>query len=73
MLYKVKGKSVEKVNQTRFKEEEKLEQDLEDWIENDPSILGENLLIIGRQVQIPEVNDRIDLLRITPESILIAW
>ena len=41
---------------------EYLEQDLEDWIENDSSILGENLLIIGRQAQIPEVNDRIDLL-----------
>lgn len=39
-----------------------MEVDLEDWIENDPSILGENLLIIGRQVQIPEVKDRIDLL-----------
>jgi len=62
MLYKVKGKSVEKIKQTKFKQEEKMEQDLEDWIEHDPSILGEKLLILGRQVQIPEVNDRIDLL-----------
>ena len=58
MLYKVKGKEVEKVNQTKFKQEEKLEQDLEDWIEHDPSILGERLLIFGRQVQIPEVNEK---------------
>ncbi len=62
MLYKVRGKAIEKVNQTKFKEEEKLERDLEDWIENNPSIIGERLLIFGRQVQIPEVNDRIDLL-----------
>lgn len=62
MLYKVKGKEVEKVNQTKFKQEEKLEQDLEDWIEHESSILDERLLIFGRQVQIPEVNDRIDLL-----------
>lgn len=62
MLYKVKGREVEKVNQTGFKQEEKLERDLEGWIENEASILGERLLIFGRQVQIPEVNDRIDLL-----------
>jgi len=62
MLYKIKGKQTEKVNQTKFKQEEKLEKDWEDWIENNPSILGERLLIIGRQVQIPEVYDRIDLL-----------
>ena len=41
---------------------EYLEQDLEVGQKNDSSILGENLLIIGRQAQIPEVNDRIDLL-----------
>ena len=45
MLYKIKGKQTEKINQTKFKQEEKLEQDLEDWIENNPSIIGERLLI----------------------------
>jgi len=62
MLYKVKGKQLEKIDQTRLKQEGMLEADLEDWVENDPSILGENLLVIGRQVQISEVKDRIDLL-----------
>lgn len=62
MLYKIKGKKMVKVTETKFKQENKLEQNLEDWIENNPSILGENLLIIGRQVHIQEVNDRIDLL-----------
>ncbi|RLI73581.1 hypothetical protein DRO97_07210 [Archaeoglobales archaeon] len=62
MLYEISGKEVREVNKTRFREIKKFEKDLEDWIENNPSILGEKLLIIGRQVQIPEVNDRIDLL-----------
>ncbi len=62
MLYKIKDNKIERVNKTRFNEEEKLEQDLENWIESNPSILGEKLLIIGRQVSIPDVNDRIDLL-----------
>ncbi len=66
MLYKIKGKVVEKVDQTELVLEELLEKNLEDWIEHDPSILGEELLIIGRQVQIPEVNDRIDLLALDP-------
>jgi len=62
MLYKIKGKILEKIASTGLKHEGKLEENLEDWVENDPSILGENLLIIGRQVQIPEVKDKIDLL-----------
>jgi hypothetical protein len=45
-----------------LKQIRKLEEDLEDWIENDPSILGEDLLVIGRQILIPEVRDKIDLL-----------
>ena len=62
MLYKIKGKEAKNIAETKLSEEEKLEQDLENWIENNPSILDEDLLIIGRQVLIPEVNDRIDLL-----------
>jgi len=62
MLYKIKGKKLEKITYTGLKQEGKLEEDLENWVEDDPSILGENLLIIGRQVQIPEVKDKIDLL-----------
>ncbi|ODS38687.1 MAG: hypothetical protein A7316_07425 [Candidatus Altiarchaeales archaeon WOR_SM1_86-2] len=68
MLYKIKEKKVEEVNQTKFKQEEKLEEDLEDWIENRPSIIEDNLLIIGRQVLIPEVNDKIDLLALDTDG-----
>lgn len=62
MLYKIKGKQAIKINQKGFSEEDKREGNLEDWIENNSSILGENLLLIGRQVTITEVNDSIDLL-----------
>ena len=62
MLYKIKGKQAVKVNQTKLEKEDILEQNLENWIENDSSILAEKLLIIGRQVPIPEVKDKIDLL-----------
>jgi len=61
-MYKIKGNKLEKVSETGFKVEGKLEEDLETWVENDPSILGEDLLIMGRQVPIPEVKERIDLL-----------
>jgi len=71
MLYKVKGKRIEKINQTKLKQEEILEQDLEDWIEQDPTVLGEELLIIGRQVRIPDVNDRIDLLALDTNGNLV--
>jgi len=71
MLYKVKGNKIEIVKTTHFDETEKMEKDLEDWIEATPSILGEKLLIIGRQVQIPEVNDKIDLLAIDVNGNLV--
>ena len=61
-MFKVKDNKLEKIVKTGFELEGKLEGDLESWVENNPSILGEDLLIIGRQVQIPEVKDKIDLL-----------
>ena len=56
------GKKIEPLNMTYLSQEGKSEGNLETWIENDPSLLGDNLLIIGRQVQVPDVKDRIDLL-----------
>jgi RecB family endonuclease NucS len=45
-----------------------LEHHLEDWIADKPEILGETLLIIGRQIIIPEVKDRLDLLALDPNG-----
>jgi hypothetical protein len=52
----------EKVPVTKLRNEQVLEKHLEDWIEQNTEILGEPLLIIGRQIIIPEVKDRLDLL-----------
>jgi hypothetical protein len=43
------------------------EKRLEDWIEQDASVLGMDVLIIGRQVQTP-FGGRIDLLGIAPDG-----
>lgn len=42
MLYKIKDNKIELVNKTRFNEEEKLEKDLENWIENNPPFWGKS-------------------------------
>jgi len=46
-----------------------LEKDLELWIENSPDILGEDLLVIARQYQIPGVGI-LDLLCLDSEGTL---
>ncbi len=52
----------EKVPATKLKNELILEKHLEDWIRSNPEMLGEPLMIIGQQLYIPEVKDRLDLL-----------
>jgi hypothetical protein len=61
-IWKISQKKPIKVRNTTLETEKLLEDRLEDWIVEDSSILGEPLLLIGRQVSIPEVNDRLDLL-----------
>ena len=67
-IWKITPKGPVKVQETRPKREHLLEAHLEDWIESDPGLLGEPLLIIGRQVTIPDVKDRLDLLAIDPQG-----
>ena len=43
-------------------QEKLLEEKLEEWVVSDPALLDEPLLIIGRQVIIPNVKDRLDIL-----------
>jgi hypothetical protein len=62
MLWQVKGKRLNRVETTYLGDEDLQEADLEDWIQNNPDILGERLLIIGRQVQVADVPDTLDLL-----------
>ncbi|MBU1937155.1 hypothetical protein KKG05_07115 [bacterium] len=67
-LWKITEKGPSKVKETKFKEEKLLEEHLEDWIARDSSILGEPLLVFGRQVIIPDTKDRLDLLAIDPKG-----
>lgn len=67
-LWKITEKGPSKVKETKFKQEKLLEEHLEDWIAKDPSILGEPLLVFGRQVIIPDIKDRLDLLAIDPQG-----
>ena len=61
-IWKISSKGPIKVTETKLKTEKLLEASLENWVIKDPTILGESLLIIGQQVLIPDIRDRIDVL-----------
>jgi hypothetical protein len=67
-IWKITEEGPIEVDQTELEQENLLEEHLEDWIEANHALLGEQLLIIGRQVLIPDVNDRIDLLGLDPQG-----
>ncbi len=71
-LWKVLGGKARAVEETTFKEQQILESGIEDWVESSPGLLGEPLLIIGRQVVIHDLNDRIDLLALDPEGNVVV-
>lgn len=70
-LWKITGKEPKKVPETRFKQEKLLEENLEDWIIADPTILGTPLLVVGRQVLIPDTKDKLDILALDPQGNLV--
>jgi len=67
-IWKVTTQGPKRIAETKLRGEEMLEEKLEEWIMKDPSLLGEPLFIIGRQVIVPEVKDRIDLLALDPQG-----
>jgi len=67
-IWKITPNGASKVLETKLKQEKLLEENLENWVGNDPSLLGEPLMIIGRQVIIPEIRDRLDLLALDLEG-----
>jgi hypothetical protein len=62
------GKLVE-MAKSKFADVHK-EKDLEDWVEQNPSLLGRNITMIGRQVYIPKVG-LLDLLAIDDDGQLV--
>ncbi len=61
-IWKITDEGPVQVTETKMKQENLLEERLEDWIVANHELLGEYLLIIGRQVMIPDIRDRIDIL-----------
>lgn len=68
VLWRITTDGPEKVPTTKISDENLLEQHLEDWVAADSTLLGEPLWVIGRQVLIPEVRDRLDLLALDTEG-----
>jgi len=68
MLWKVNGTKIEVIEDTAYSEHQFQEKDLETWIEQHPEILGEPLMVIGGQVNVPGVNDKLDLLAVDPSG-----
>lgn len=62
MLWLVDGKKLRMVEATTLEDQGMAEANLEDWIEQNPEILGEKLFIIDRQIQVADVADKLDLL-----------
>lgn len=67
-MWKVEGDRCVRIGETSLKQEKFLEEHLEDWIITTPEILGEPLFVIGRQVLIPDVKDKIDILALDVEG-----
>ncbi|MEN4005997.1 MAG: endonuclease NucS [Methanobacterium sp.] len=67
-IWKIGKKGPVKIPETKLQKEKILEKELEDWIIEDPSILGEPLLVIGRQVMIPDVKDKLDILALDSQG-----
>jgi len=65
-----KTKSLEKIS---LSEREYLEEDLREWILSDSlPILGEDLLIIGREVSVKNIGDAIDLIGVDRDGNLVV-
>jgi len=70
-LWKITDKGPSVVKQTKFKQENLLEEHLEEWIATDPTLLGEPLMVFGRQVMVPDTKDRLDLLALDPQGSIV--
>lgn len=70
-LFKVKDNKLEEIKITSLDSEGQREGNLEEWIIKNPDVLGEDLLIIGKQVRVEDVADGIDLLAIDRDGNLV--
>lgn len=74
-MYKlnIQENTLEKVKRTSYKDNNIMERDnIQEWIRKDPSILGEELIIIAYEYDKFEVNERLDLLAVDKEGSLVV-
>lgn len=67
-IWKTTKTGLQPMSDTTLAQQQFLEQHLEDWIVANPDFLDEPLFVIGRQVLIPGVNDKIDILALDLEG-----
>jgi hypothetical protein len=73
MLYRVSSAdAVVEIEQTTAFDESLYESQVETWVAQRPEMLGEPLLVIGRQVALDRGKDRIDLLALDAEGALVV-
>ncbi|HEY3672021.1 MAG TPA: hypothetical protein VGN51_13875 [Acidimicrobiia bacterium] len=72
MLFQVHDHGVEAVETTTMLGEDLYEKHFEDWVEQRSALLGEELLIVGRQVELDDGKDRIDLLALDKSGRLVV-
>lgn len=62
-MLRIEGRDATELHPTRFSDQDLQEDDLREWIIDNPAeILDEDLLIIGREVSVADLNDGIDIL-----------
>jgi len=73
MLYRVTDQDeLQEVATTTMVDENLYESRTEDWVARRPEVLGESLLLIGRQIQLDQGKDRIDLLALDKSGNLVV-
>lgn len=66
-LWKIEGKSLKEISKKTFMEQH-FEKELEGWVEKDISLISDDLIVIGRQVETFKPNSSIDILCLDREG-----
>lgn len=72
-MLRIEGREATELTATELSTEQLSEDDLREWvIDNTAEILGEDFLVIGREVGVADLNDGIDILAIDREGNLVV-
>jgi RecB family endonuclease NucS len=72
-MLRIEGREATEHSSTQFSDQDLEEDELREWILANPGeILGEDLLIIGREVQVANLNDGIGLLALDKSGNLVV-